>query len=293
MLDFLAYLEFERGLSRNTLDAYRSDLQQFGAHLEKTGRDALAVAPPTSRRSSPRSTRGRATARRSRPRPCSARSPACAPSTATCAAASRSPRTRPRSCTPRARTASSRRCSRARRSRRCSSSPSGQEPAALRDRALLEIMYACGLRASEATGARGRRRRPRVRDPARPRQGLQGAPRPGRLDRRPRAGGLPAARAPQARRRPPGAVPVPQPPRRRPDPPGALQDRPAPRPLRRPGLEDEPAHAAAHVRHPPAGRRLRPAQPAGDARPRRHRHDAALHARLRGPPDPKGPRIAA
>ena len=25
-LDFLAYLELERGLSRNTLDAYRSDL---------------------------------------------------------------------------------------------------------------------------------------------------------------------------------------------------------------------------------------------------------------------------
>ena len=31
MLDFLAYLEFERGLSRNTLEAYRSDLLQFGA----------------------------------------------------------------------------------------------------------------------------------------------------------------------------------------------------------------------------------------------------------------------
>ena len=31
MLDFLAYLEFERGLSRNTLEAYRGDLLQFGA----------------------------------------------------------------------------------------------------------------------------------------------------------------------------------------------------------------------------------------------------------------------
>ena len=31
VLDFLAYLEFERGLSRNTLEAYRSDLLQFGA----------------------------------------------------------------------------------------------------------------------------------------------------------------------------------------------------------------------------------------------------------------------
>ena len=42
---------------------------------------------------------------------------------------------------------------------------------------------------------RGRRRRPRGRHPARPRQGLQGAARPGRLDRRPRARRLPAARA--------------------------------------------------------------------------------------------------
>src|SRR3954462_6365398 len=41
VLDFLAYLEFERGLSRNTLEAYRSDLLQYGAYLN--GRDALAV----------------------------------------------------------------------------------------------------------------------------------------------------------------------------------------------------------------------------------------------------------
>ena len=41
LLDFLAYLEFERGLSRNTLDAYRTDLLQYGAHLD--GRDALCA----------------------------------------------------------------------------------------------------------------------------------------------------------------------------------------------------------------------------------------------------------
>ena len=35
VLDFLAYLEFERGLSRNTLEAYRSDLLQFGRFLEE------------------------------------------------------------------------------------------------------------------------------------------------------------------------------------------------------------------------------------------------------------------
>ena len=34
LLDFLAYLEFERGLSRNTLEAYRSDLLQLGTHLK-------------------------------------------------------------------------------------------------------------------------------------------------------------------------------------------------------------------------------------------------------------------
>ena len=37
VLDFLAYLEFERGLSRNTLEAYRSDLLQFGRFLERRG----------------------------------------------------------------------------------------------------------------------------------------------------------------------------------------------------------------------------------------------------------------
>jgi len=43
VLDFLAYLEFERGLSRNTLEAYRSDLLQFGDWLTRTGRDPLAL----------------------------------------------------------------------------------------------------------------------------------------------------------------------------------------------------------------------------------------------------------
>ncbi len=43
VLDFLSYLEFERGLSRNTLDAYRNDLAHYGAWLDETGCDALAV----------------------------------------------------------------------------------------------------------------------------------------------------------------------------------------------------------------------------------------------------------
>ena len=38
LLDFLAYLEFERGLSRNTLTAYRTDLLQYGAFLGERGK---------------------------------------------------------------------------------------------------------------------------------------------------------------------------------------------------------------------------------------------------------------
>ncbi|MGD0387051.1 MAG: site-specific integrase, partial [Solirubrobacteraceae bacterium] len=43
VLDFLGYLEFERGLSRNTLEAYRADLLQYGAYLEARHDDALKV----------------------------------------------------------------------------------------------------------------------------------------------------------------------------------------------------------------------------------------------------------
>jgi len=43
VLDFLAYLEFERGLARNTLDAYRTDLLQFGIFLAERGRGATEV----------------------------------------------------------------------------------------------------------------------------------------------------------------------------------------------------------------------------------------------------------
>ena len=41
--DFLGHLELERGLSRNTLEAYRSDLQQYAEFLERHGLDPLAV----------------------------------------------------------------------------------------------------------------------------------------------------------------------------------------------------------------------------------------------------------
>ena len=45
LLDFLGYLEFERGLSRNTLEAYRTDLLQFGRFLEARGVSALDAGP--------------------------------------------------------------------------------------------------------------------------------------------------------------------------------------------------------------------------------------------------------
>ena len=45
LLEFLAYLELERGLSRNTLNAYRTDLLQYGAYLEDRDLDAGDVTP--------------------------------------------------------------------------------------------------------------------------------------------------------------------------------------------------------------------------------------------------------
>lgn len=45
VLDFLAYLEFERGLSRNTLSAYRTDLLQLGCFLADRDRDANTATP--------------------------------------------------------------------------------------------------------------------------------------------------------------------------------------------------------------------------------------------------------
>jgi integrase/recombinase XerD len=151
VLDFLAYLEFERGLSRNTLDAYRSDLQQFGAHLEKTGRDALAVAPPDLEAFvaslnggegdrppvAPATLQRKVACLRSFYRHLR-RSEQIAEDPTAQLHAPRQDRKLPEVLS-REEVAT------------LLEQPKGQEPAALRDRALLEIMYACGLRASEAT----------------------------------------------------------------------------------------------------------------------------------------------
>jgi integrase/recombinase XerD len=81
-LDFLGYLELERRLSRNTLEAYRSDLQQFGAFLDAHQRDPITVSPPDLAQYVTELATG-AGRRRS-----SAKSPACGRSTATCGASS-------------------------------------------------------------------------------------------------------------------------------------------------------------------------------------------------------------
>ena len=86
VLDFLAYLEFERGLSRNTLEAYRSDLLQFGAFLGRRGTDVLTAEHADLAAFLSELAAGGEERPPSRPPPCSARRPACAPSTATSAA---------------------------------------------------------------------------------------------------------------------------------------------------------------------------------------------------------------
>jgi len=152
MLDFLAYLELERGLSRNTLDAYRSDLMQFSGFLDGEGRDALSADPRLLRKfvtELASGARGR---------------PAVAPATVQRKVAclrSFYRHLRREEVLDSDPTADLRAPKRAQRLphvltrgevQRLLGAPSGTEPAALRDRALLEVMYACGLRASEAVG---------------------------------------------------------------------------------------------------------------------------------------------
>ena len=95
VLDFIAYLELERGLSRNTLEAYRSDLLQYGAFLDRAGRDALRVTHTDLAAFVDDLATGGEGRPPGRPRPSSARSRACARSTVTCAARRSSTSTRP------------------------------------------------------------------------------------------------------------------------------------------------------------------------------------------------------
>jgi integrase/recombinase XerD len=150
--DFLGYLELERGLSRNTLEAYRSDLQQFGEFLERHGLDPLQVQTsdlaafiselasggPERRAAAPATLQRKIACLRSfyrhlRREQVLDRDPA---------SELRAPRSRARLPKVLSRDEVA----------RLLEQPRGTSPSALRDRALLETMYACGLRASEAIG---------------------------------------------------------------------------------------------------------------------------------------------
>jgi integrase/recombinase XerD len=150
-LDFIAYLELERGLSRNTLEAYRSDLQQYGQFLQRRGVDPLAVGPVDLAAFVSELAEGREGK--------SALAPATLQRKIAClrsfyrhlrrdAILDHDPTTelRPPKSSARLPKVLSRD-----EVTRLLAQPQGAGVAALRDRALLETMYACGLRASEAT----------------------------------------------------------------------------------------------------------------------------------------------
>ncbi len=149
-LDFLAHLELERGLSRNTLEAYRSDLQQFGDFLDRRELDPLTVGPTDLNEFVSEMATGSEGRRPVAPATLQ-RKVACLRSfyrhlrreqtiDHDPARDLRGPRAGGR--LPKVLTRDE--------VMRLLAQPEGRSPAALRDRALLETMYACGLRASEA-----------------------------------------------------------------------------------------------------------------------------------------------
>jgi len=158
VLDFLAYLEFERGLSRNTLAAYRTDLLQYGVFLAE--RDVGAVKATSA-------DVAEFLAELAAGAPGNGDAEAKPPSSAATihrkAACLRSfykhlRREELVGDDPTAALTAPRRGRKLPRVLshgevgRLLAQPRGTQPAALRDRALLELMYACGLRASEAIG---------------------------------------------------------------------------------------------------------------------------------------------
>ncbi len=148
--DFLAYLELERGLSRNTLDAYRSDLQQLCAYLDRHGLnveaathgdlaaflDGLAEGGEGRAPVAPTTLGRKVACLRSFYRHLRREELIDHDPTADLHGP-RKPKRLPQVLTRE-------------EVRRLLEQPRGASPLAQRDRALLEVMYACGLRASEA-----------------------------------------------------------------------------------------------------------------------------------------------
>jgi integrase/recombinase XerD len=152
ILDFLAYLEFERALSRNTLEAYRSDLLQFGAFLERRAVSALQARHADLAAFLSDLAAGEGD-----------RAPVAAATLQRKAACLRSfyRHLRREQVIDHDPTADLRAPRKSQRLPQVLSrdevaallaAPRGADPASLRDRAMLELMYACGLRASEAIG---------------------------------------------------------------------------------------------------------------------------------------------
>jgi integrase/recombinase XerD len=158
VLDFLAYLEFERGLSRNTLDAYRTDLLQLGLFLAERGRSATEVE---------RADIAEFLADLAMGKPETADEPGrppCSPATIsrkTACLRSFYRHLRREELIDKDPTATLEPPQKSRKLPNVLShgevtklleSAQGADPIDLRDRALLELMYGCGLRASEAVG---------------------------------------------------------------------------------------------------------------------------------------------
>jgi len=151
LLEFLAYLELERGLSRNTLNAYRTDLLQYGDYLRDHGMDPLAVDAAAMAEYVADLTHGQD-------------GQGLAPSTVhrkTAALRSFYKHLRREELVgedPTAGLATPRRSKKLpnvlnqAEVTRLLATPAGDSPQAYRDRAILEVMYACGLRASEVIG---------------------------------------------------------------------------------------------------------------------------------------------
>jgi integrase/recombinase XerD len=148
VLDFLAHLELERGMSRNTLQSYRSDLLQFGAFLSQRGCGAEDAGPADVADY----LTGLATG--------NGRPPASSATIQRKAASLRSfyrhmRREGLRDSDPTATLTPPRKSRKLPRVlgraevQRLLEQPQGTDPIAMRDRAMLELMYACGLRASE------------------------------------------------------------------------------------------------------------------------------------------------
>ena len=158
--EYLETLQMERGASRNTLAAYRRDLADFAASSraprtpDRGGRPARARALP-GRPAAPRPRRPQRGPHGSRP---------CAASTASsCASGGDPPRSHRAPRQPAARPVAAAHAVGARTSPPSWRAPTRRGREGLRDRALLELLYACGH-----ARLRGARAAARGREPRRP-----------------------------------------------------------------------------------------------------------------------------